>query len=134
MLSFIEEVDLIVEGTLGRDVACQFVTGLLKDDPMLLLNYLIRESKLNTFKGKICPDQRLYLTGYSHEVGLDNIEDFREAYRYYLLAGWDGNSLGKGARDRIRDRLSTDQINQATCIAKYGTENPNFYQKWRCDW
>lgn len=133
ILSTNEEIDLFLENILGQQSQCKLSDRLLKDDPEFLVKYLTRESLITTFKNSLCEDQKAYFLGYTHEIGLGNKEDFREAYRLYLIAGAEGNILAKKARDRIRKQLSTEQVGQATCLADYGLE-PNFFYKWRCGW
>lgn len=133
ILSSKEEIDLFLKNSLGQRSQCELSDHLLKNDPEYLVKYLARESLTTTFKNNLCENQRAYFLGYTHEMGLGNKEDFREAYRLYLIAGAEGNTLAKEARDRIRKQLSTEQVGQATCLADYGLE-PSFFYKWRCGW
>lgn len=80
-----------------------------------------------------CDGKKQYFLALTYENGLGNKEDFREAYRLYLIAGSKGNVNAKSARDRIRNKLSVEQISQATCLADYGIE-PSTIRKWMCKW
>ena len=78
-----------------------------------------------------CNGQSEMFLGLTFEQGLFNPEDFVEAYRLYTISGLQGNPKAKSARERLRPQLSPDQIDLATCLAKYETK-PNFFQRLRC--
>lgn len=108
---------------LGRQIASQNFSNLV--------SMLVREGKKDAFANRLCRGNREYFIGQTFEDGFGNKEDFSEAYRLYLIAGANGNSLAKAARERIRDRLTPDQIQEAVCLADFGVE-PTYFNRMRC--
>ena len=117
----------------NTEIKCEISKNLYNKSFQSLLVELEKKQKKQKFINLLCKNQKEYFVGLTFENGLGNKEDFREAYRLFLIAGSKGNTDAKFARDRIRDNLSSEQISQATCLADYGLE-PNVFRKWKCGW
>ena len=129
-----EKLELIFKDTnRNTEIKCEISKNLYNKSFQSLLVELEKKQKKQKFINLLCKNQKEYFVGLTFENGLGNKEDFREAYRLFLIAGSKGNTDAKVARDRIRDNLSSEQISQATCLADYGLE-PNVFRKWKCGW
>ena len=134
VLNTSEKLDLFFkDSTRKAEYRCEIGEDLYNRDFQSLLIDLQEQKKKDKFTGRLCDGQKEYFIGLTFENGLGNKEDFREAYRLFLMAGSKGNINAKSARDRIRDKLSPEQISEATCLADYGLE-PSMYGKWKCGW
>lgn len=115
-------------------VKCRLQDHILQWNFFTLYRKLEGLGKLNKFLSSLCDGNKEYFKGLQFENGYGELEDQREAYRLYLLAGKNRNSdLARKGRERIRKNLSNEKIQQATCLAGYGS-SPNFWGKWRCSW
>jgi len=128
--------DELVELFLGSYISneknrCELGRQIISDNFSILVSMLVKEGKKNAFVIRLCKSEKGYFIGRTFEDGLGNKEDFSEAYRLYLIAGANGNSLAKAARERIRDRLTSEQIQEAICLADFGVE-PSFFNRMRC--
>ena len=112
---------------------CDIGEDLYSNNFQSLLIDLQKQKKKDKFIDRLCDEQKEYFVALTFENGFGNKEDFREAYRLFLIAGSKGSINAKSARDRIRDKLSPEQISEATCLADYGLE-PSMYGKWMCGW
>jgi TPR repeat protein len=121
------------DSTRKAEYRCEIGEDLYNRDFQTLLVEIQKQRKKDKFIGRLCEGQKEYFLALTFENGFGNKEDFREAYRLFLMAGSKGNINAKSARDRIRDKLSPEQISEATCLADYGLE-PSMYGKWKCGW
>jgi hypothetical protein len=121
------------DSTRKAEYRCEIGEDLYNRDFQTLLVEIQKQRKKDKFIGRLCEGQKEYFLALTFENGFGNKEDFREAYRLFLMAGSKGNIDAKSARDRIRDKLSPEQISEATCLADYGLE-PSMYGKWKCGW
>jgi len=134
VLNTSEKLNLFFKDTTRKaEYRCEIGKDLYNRDFQSLLIDLQEQKKKDKFIGRLCEGQKEYFLALTFENGLGNKEDFREAYRLFLMAGSKGNIDAKSARDRIRDKLSPEQISEATCLADYGLE-PSMYGKWKCGW
>lgn len=133
MINTDEKINLIMNSSLIREIKCKIGENLYQKEFQTLIVKLKNSKRKEKFIGKLCEEQQAYFIGLTFENGLGNKEDFREAYRLYLIAGAKGNISAKAARDRIRDKLLPEQVAQATCLADYGL-TPNMFNRWRCGW
>ena len=133
ILTFDEKTELLSTHDLNKEKKCELGRILINAHFTKIIEKYGYQSAGNTFINSLCNGDKEYFLGLTFENGFGNKEDFREAYRYYLLAGAAGSKMAKNARDRIRDKLSTEQIAAATCIADYGLK-PNMFNQWRCGW
>ncbi len=78
-------------------------------------------------------EDNIYLKGKMFELGVGHIENYEEAYRIYLIASSEGSVKARKAKEKIRDKLTQDQIKKATCLAEKGL-NPSWMQKQLCKW
>lgn len=130
------DTDELVELFLGSYISneqnrCELGRQITSDYFLSLVSMLVKEGKKNAFVDRLCKNEKEYFIGRTFEDGIGNKEDFSEAYRLYLIAGANGNSLAKAARERIRDRLTPEQIQEAICLADFGVE-PSYFNRVRC--
>ena len=133
ILDLSEKIDLFLNNLRAGDAKCDLGHNLYSIYFTELLPELKKNGRQEDFINSLCEGQKEYFVGLTFENGFGNKEDFREAYRLYLIAGSKGNNRAKKARDRIRDSLSAEQLSQAICLADYGID-PGMYGKWKCDW
>ena len=133
ILDLSEKIDLFLNNLRAGDAKCDFGDNLYSSYFTELISELKKNGRQEDFINSLCERQKEYFMGLTFENGFGNKEDFREAYRLYLIAGSKGNNRAKKARDRVRGSLSAEQLSQATCLADYGID-PGMYGKWKCDW
>ena len=75
----------------------------------------------------------LYALGQMAETGIGQLQDYNEAFRLYLLSAQQGSKNAAKARDSLREKLSEDEIAEATCLAKSGFAPPGWIAKLKCD-
>lgn len=132
-LDFSEKIDVFLSISGTPDYKCEIGKEIYSQNLKGLLSHLQTSGKKKQFIDSLCEGEREFFLGRSSEEGIFHKEDFREAYRLYLIAGLKGHTNAKSARDRIRDFLSPEQLSQASCLADYGID-PGMYDKWKCDW
>ena len=133
LLNFEERIELFTSNNVNKQKKCELGRHLYTSNFEEVIEKFGSQTQQNKFAKSLCRGDKEFFFGLTFENGLGNKEDLREAFRFYLLAGAQGSSDAKKARDRIRDKLSPEQIASATCIADYGLE-PNLFDRWRCGW
>ena len=134
VLNSSEKLNLFFKDTTRKaKYRCDIGEDLYSRNFQSLLIDLQKQKRKDKFIDRLCDGQKEYFVALTFENGFGNKEDFREAYRLFLIAGSKGSINAKSARDRIRDKLSPEQISEATCLADYGLE-PSMYGKWMCGW
>ena len=127
-----EKLSLLLENTASKaKYKCEIGANLYNSDFQGLVKELAKQNKTRTFISRLCKGDKEYFIGKTFENGLGNKEDLQEAYRLYLIAGANGNESAKAARDRIRDQLTPEQIQEAVCLADYGLI-PSYLNKVLC--
>ena len=127
-----EKLSLLLENTASKaKYKCEIGANLYNSDFQGLVKELAKQNKTRTFISRLCKGDKEYFIGKTFENGLGNKEDLQEAYRLYLIAGANGNESAKAARDRIRDQLTPEQIQEAVCLADYGLV-PSYLNKVLC--
>ena len=127
-----EKLELLLENTVSNATyKCEIGENLYNSDFQGLIVELKKQNKTSAYISRLCEGDKEYFIGKTFENGLGNKEDFQEAYRLYLIAGANGNEYAKAARDRIRDQLTPEQVQEAVCLADYGIE-PSYFNKVRC--
>ena len=119
------------DNTSSAKQKCEIGKNLYIKDFQNLVTELTKKNETSAFVRRLCKGDKEYFIGQTFENGLGNKEDFQEAYRLYLISGSNGNVSAKAARDRIRDLLTPEQIQEAVCLADYGIE-PSYFGKVRC--
>ena len=74
----------------------------------------------------------LFALGQMAESGIGQLQDYSEAFRFYLLSAQQGSEDAAQARDELREKLSGDEIATATCLAKSGFSSPSWTRRLRC--
>jgi TPR repeat protein len=127
-----EKLEFLLENTVSNATyKCEIGENLYNLDFQGLIVELKKKNKTSAYISRLCEGDKEYFIGKTFENGLGNKEDFQEAYRLYLIAGANGNEYAKAARDRIRDQLTPEQVQEAVCLADYGIE-PSYFNKVRC--
>jgi hypothetical protein len=132
ILNTTEKIDFVLSNRRATsELKCKFGRRLYQNDFRELIMKLNQQNNTNAFVKLLCKGDKEFFLAKTYENGLGNVEDFQEAYRLYLLAGANGNLAAKDARDRVRDKLSQEQIKFASCLANFGME-PSYLNKLRC--
>lgn len=132
LLNTDEKLELLLEKTVSNAAyKCEIGKNLYNSHFQNLIVTLKKQNKISAFISHLCEGDKEYFIGKTFENGLGNKEDFQKAYTLYLIAGANGNEYAKAARDRIRDQLTPEQVQEATCLADYGIE-PSYFNKVRC--
>ena len=75
--------------------------------------------------------KRLMKKAEAFRHGRGELQDFREAYFYYLLVGKRGDIDVSEQLDELRAFLTNEDIDFAICVAKKG-EDASKLQRWLC--
>ncbi|MDA8688818.1 hypothetical protein N9L87_02120 [Rhodobacteraceae bacterium] len=130
-----DSAELALNKNIGKELKCRLADRMARYNPKgIAAEFLLplsQKRQVKEFMSGLCKKQDAFFLGLSYEFGIGNKEDFREAYRLYIIAGAAGHSEAYKARKRIRPNLSTKQVSSAACLADFGL-NPNFFQKWKC--
>jgi TPR repeat protein len=124
-------LDVFFKSGLSSEIRCDWGEKLYQNSFQELVNILKNQGSFERFADNLCNGGKEYFVAQTYENGFGNKEDFQAAYRLYLIAGAQGNTSAKAARERIRDQLSPEQVAEAVCLADYGIE-PAYYQKLLC--
>jgi TPR repeat protein len=130
-LNITERLDVFFKSGLSSEIRCDWGEKLYQNSFQELVNILKNQGSFERFADNLCNGGKEYFVAQTYENGFGNKEDFQAAYRLYLIAGAQGNTSAKAARERIRDQLSPEQVAEAVCLADYGIE-PAYYQKLLC--
>jgi TPR repeat protein len=130
-LNITERLDVFFKSGLSSEIRCDWGEKLYQNSFQELVNILKNQGSFERFSDNLCNGGKEYFVAQTYENGFGNKEDFQAAYRLYLIAGAQGNTSAKAARERIRDQLSPEQVAEAVCLADYGIE-PAYYQKLLC--
>lgn len=130
-LNITERLDVFFKPELSSEIRCDWGEKLYQNSFHELVKSLKNQGSFERFTDNLCKGGKEYFVAKTYENGFGNKEDFQAAYRLYLIAGAQGNTSAKAARERIRDQLSSEQVAEAVCLADYGIE-PAYYQKLLC--
>lgn len=75
--------------------------------------------------------EALMAKAYFLAQGVGYIEDTVEAYRLYLIASSSGNKKATRMKNRLSEKLSSEQRSKAQCLAKKGL-TINTIDRWMC--